>query len=146
VDCNRASAFLDARGSRSLASRIFSSAAITSSSAGCIIWNDHPKFCAPRQSLLDLQAKGCQAASLTRRAGCQPDQGQFARLAAWRPSQPSWLTSEGAPARCRRPHCSATGRVRPTGGQDGCATHYERSAIARRSALLRANFSNQVCL
>ncbi len=40
---------------------------------------------------------GCQAASLTWRAGCQPAPGcPFARLAAYRPSQPSWPTSNCA--------------------------------------------------
>src|SRR6266550_2697693 len=36
---------------------------------------------------------GCQAASLTWQAGCQPAVNLFGRLAACQPSQPSWLTS-----------------------------------------------------
>jgi hypothetical protein len=40
---------------------------------------------------------GCQTAWLTWRSGCQPAVLRlFARLAAWRPSQPSWLTSDSA--------------------------------------------------
>src|SRR5262249_31693549 len=42
--CNRASAVLDARGARSFFCRIFSSAAITKSRAGCVMYGDHPKF------------------------------------------------------------------------------------------------------
>src|SRR4029077_8311578 len=42
--CNCASAVLDARGARSFFSRIFSSAAMTRSRAGCVMYGDHPKF------------------------------------------------------------------------------------------------------
>src|SRR5204863_8695837 len=53
--CNCSSAFLDTRGARSLVSRIFSSSAITSSSAGCIIWNEHPKFRTALKSLCAMR-------------------------------------------------------------------------------------------
>jgi hypothetical protein len=54
ASCNRASAVLDARGARSLFSRILSSAAMTKSRAGCVMYNDHPKL---RERLQTISVK-----------------------------------------------------------------------------------------
>ena len=51
VSSSRASAVLEARGARSLFSRIFSSAAMTKSRAGCDMCSDHPKFCVRLQTI-----------------------------------------------------------------------------------------------
>src|SRR5215831_9722735 len=42
--CNSANAVLDARGARLSFSRILSSAAMTKSRAGCVMYGHHPKF------------------------------------------------------------------------------------------------------
>ena len=57
--CNRASAVLDARGARSLFSRIFSSAAMTRSRAGCVMYGDHPKFRARLQTISVKDTRAC---------------------------------------------------------------------------------------
>jgi len=51
--CNRASAAFDARGARSLFSRIVSSAATTRSRAASAICGHHPKFVARLQTIFD---------------------------------------------------------------------------------------------
>ena len=58
ASCNRASAVLDARGARSFFSRIFSSAAMTRSRAGCVMCSDHPEFRARLQTI-SVNAHAC---------------------------------------------------------------------------------------
>jgi hypothetical protein len=59
ASCKRASAVLDARGARSLFSRILSSAAMTRSRAGCVMSNDHPKFRARLQTISVKHTRAC---------------------------------------------------------------------------------------
>ena len=65
--CNRASAVLDARGARTLFSRILSSAAMTKSRAGCVMCSDHPKFRARLQTISVQHMRACNF--LTSRIG-----------------------------------------------------------------------------
>ena len=57
--CNRDSAILDARGARSLFSRILSSAAMTRSRAGCVMSSDHPEFRARLQTISVKHMRAC---------------------------------------------------------------------------------------
>ena len=59
ASCNRASAVLDARGARSLFSRILSSAAMTRSRAGCVMCSDHPEFRARLQTISVMHMRAC---------------------------------------------------------------------------------------
>src|SRR5947208_5391337 len=57
--CNRDSAILDARGARSLFSRILSNAAMTRSRAGCVMYGHHPKFRGRPQTISVKHTHAC---------------------------------------------------------------------------------------
>src|SRR5438034_8947590 len=87
---------------------------------------------------------GCQAANLTRRAGCQRCQpvphAAFGRLAACRPSQPSWPTSKGR----RKEHCGSRQKDRyeaPASKQINAETHEDRTGIEADTLKQAMNFA-----